>query len=67
MCDDPVSIIGSSSTYNRKKKYDFYSTKPGFLIAEMFDDEVVITYYSFEYGDIVRQDEYVKTLKKTIY
>lgn len=67
MCDDPVSIIGSSSTYNRKKKYDFYSTKPGFLIAEMFDDVVVITYYAFEYGDIVRQDEYVKTLKRTIY
>lgn len=66
MCDDPVATTSCISTNKKSKRYRNFNVKPGFIISERFDDEVVTTYYSFSYGDIIREDEQVKTLKKTI-
>lgn len=40
--------------------------RPGFVTAEMYHSEVVVTHYSFVNNEIIRESDYSKTLKRKI-
>ena len=39
---------------------------PGFLTAENYPDYVLVTYFSFKYNTIVREDEFIKPKSKKL-
>ena len=57
MCDDPV--INLSNT-----ELDKNATRPGFLTAEIFDDNIVVVHYSFINNKIEKKNEFKKVLVK---
>ncbi len=57
MCNDPVGYTSSPQIQDR-------IVKPGFLMAEIDDSNIVVTDYSFTSGEIVKEDEFKKVLKR---
>lgn len=57
MCDDPVYYISNSHLKDKK-------VQPGFLVAEIDNGNIIITNYSFIYGNIVKENEFVKVLTR---
>jgi len=57
MCNDPVYYLSNPHLKDG-------IVKPGFLVAEIDADNIVVTNYSFNSGNIVKENEFVKTLKK---
>lgn len=54
MCNDPICYCFNKDSV----------IKPGFLTAEIDDSNIVIINYSFERGEIVKENEFVKVLKR---
>ena len=50
MCDNPIN----------------YKSKPGFLVAEIGDSNIVVINYSFNNGKIEKENEFRKSLKKRL-
>ena len=59
MCNDPVYFISNPQLKNG-------IVSPGFLMAEINDDNIVVTNYLFNSGEIVKENEFKKILKKKI-
>ena len=59
MCNDPIPYI-SSSLYLEANDMN---AKPGFLLAEIYDENIIITNYSFSSKIITKENEFVKVLK----
>ena len=57
MCDDPTFSLANRHLEDR-------IFKPGFLTAEIVNDCVVVIYYSFNSGKIVKENEFQKVLKR---
>ena len=62
MCDDP-GVVGEEQKFIKKNKL---KTTPGFLTAEDFGECILITYFSFKYGTVIREDEYIKPITKKL-
>ncbi len=59
MCNDPVAYM-SSGLYLRDNNL---TAKPGFLTAEITDENIIVSHYSFIKNDIRKENEFVKVLK----
>ena len=59
MCDDPIPYISSNPNINEN-----VVIKPGFLLAQIEDNNIIVNNYSFMLGEVVKENEFVKTLKK---
>ena len=57
LCDDPVCCISNP-------QFRDVIVKPGFLTAEIADDSIVVINYSFTSGEIVKENEFQKVLKR---
>ena len=57
MCDDPVINLSN-------RELDKNATRPGFLTAEIFDDNIVVVHYSFINNKIEKKNEFKKVLVK---
>ena len=61
-CDDDLGY-SSEESFVKKNNLNF---TPGFLTAEHFRQYIIVTYFSFKYGTIIREDEFIKPKKKLI-
>ncbi|MBQ9072699.1 MAG: metallophosphoesterase [Bacilli bacterium] len=57
MCSDPVYYVSNPQVQDRM-------VKPGFLTAEVDETDIIVTNYSFAHGEIVKQNEFKKILKR---
>lgn len=61
LSDDPISHVGVRPQFKAKDTI----AKPGFLTAELTDDSIVVSNYTFNNNNaIVKENEYVKMLKR---
>ena len=61
MCNDPIYY-----TSNPQIKAEDRIVKPGFLTAEIDDDNIIVSNYSFTSSGIVKENEFKKVLKKQL-
>lgn len=57
MCDDPVFYLSNPNPEDG-------IGKPGFLTAEIDGNNIVVIYYSFASKKIIKENEFIKVLKK---
>ena len=57
MCDDPVFYLSNPNSEDG-------IGKPGFLTAEIDDNNIVVIYYSIASKKIIKENEFIKVLKK---
>lgn len=60
MCNDPLPYLSSKMYLNMNN----IKVRPGFLVAKMDNENMIIDNYSFTHKRIVKENELVKVLKK---
>ena len=61
LSDIPTPCLIDPSTHIENKN----TLKPGFIVAEKFDDCIIINHYFFENKEIIKENEFVKKLTYT--
>lgn len=57
MCSYPVYCVSN-------QQHQGGIVKPGFLTAEVYGNSIIVTNYSFTYGNIVKENEFIRVLKR---